>query len=77
MQHRDMIQRHGQFVNAQAAHVRIAAVERRIQMNTGEPTSAVTTPMGSSPGDTAVRARVSARTRKPAPISSDSGSTRR
>ena len=73
----DPVQFHGELVDTDRAHVRTAAVERRIQTNTGEPTSAVTTPMGSSAGDTTVRARVSARTRNPPPASSDSGSTRR
>ena len=77
VQHRNMVEFHAEVVDTQGTHVRTAAVERRIQMNTGEPTRAVTTPMGSSAGDTTVRARVSARTRKPAPTSSDSGSTRR
>src|SRR5579859_3481988 len=73
----DPVQVHAELVDRDRAHVRTAVVDLRIQTNTGEPTSAVTTPMGSSAGETTVRARVSARTRKPAPDSSDSGSTRR
>ena len=55
---------------------RAPCVDRRIQTNAGAPTTAVTTPIGSSAGDSTVRASVSASTRKPPP-SSDSGSTLR
>src|SRR5262249_36470118 len=41
----------------------------------GAPKNAVTTPMGSSAGASAVRAITSAKTRKPAPTSRESGST--
>ena len=43
----------------------------------GAPKNAVTTPIGSSAGESAVRAITSASTRKPAPISTDSGSSSR
>jgi len=43
----------------------------------GAPKNAVTTPIGSSAGDSAVRAITSARTRKPAPKSTDSGNSNR
>ena len=43
----------------------------------GAPKNAVTTPIGSSPGDSAVRAITSASTRKPPPTSTDSGSSSR
>ncbi len=76
-QHRDPVQVHGEILHGDGAHVRIALVERRIQTNTGEPASAVTTPIGSSAGATTVRAAVSASTRKPAPQVSESGSTNR
>jgi hypothetical protein len=75
VQDRRPVQRDSQVTHRQRAHVRTDLVDRRIQMNTGEPISAVTTPIGSSAGDRMVRASVSASTRKPAPPIRDSGST--
>ena len=49
----------------------------RTRRKNGAPIAAVTTPIGSSAGDIAVRATTSVRTRNAAPTSSDSGSSRR
>src|SRR5262249_47587087 len=75
VQHLGLVQGDAEVVDRQATHVSTAPVPRSTQMNAGAPTSAVTTPMGSSEGASTVRARVSASTRKPAPPSRDSGST--
>ncbi len=56
---------------------RIVRAERRTTAKNGAPKNAVTTPIGSSAGETMVRASTSARTRKPAPTTSDSGTTAR
>jgi hypothetical protein len=77
VQHRRPVQVHRQVSYRDRAHVRTDRVLRKIQTNAGEPTSAVTTPIGSSAGDRTVLASVSASTRNPAPVSSDSGSTSR
>src|SRR5581483_4942484 len=58
---------------AQLDH-RIVLAERRTTAKNGAPKNAVTTPIGSSSGDTTVRASTSARTRKPAPTTSESRS---
>src|SRR5262249_47537199 len=50
---------------------------RRTTAKNGAPRKAVTTPIGSSAGERTVRATTSARTRKPAPASSESGMTAR
>src|SRR5690606_7561727 len=57
------------------AHTPSRLVARRTAMKNGAPTNAVTTPIGSSAGASASRATRSARTRKAAPPSSESGST--
>jgi hypothetical protein len=51
--------------------------ERRTTAKNGAPRKAVITPIDSSAGDCTVRARTSARTRKPAPARSDRGMTAR
>src|SRR5205807_8008650 len=56
---------------------RIDLAVRRTTAKNGAPKNAVTTPIGSSPGDTTVRARTSASTRNPAPTTSDRGTTAR
>src|SRR5262249_8202577 len=58
------------------AHVKLRLVRRMIAKN-GAPKNAVTTPIGSSAGDMTLRAITSARMRKPAPPSSESGRIRR
>ncbi len=50
---------------------------QRMTANAGTPTSAVTTPAGSSCGAMAVRATASTQTRKMEPISADAGRSRR
>src|SRR5919197_1121656 len=53
---------------------------RLVRMTTaknGAPQKAVTTPIGSSAGDSAVRATTSASTRKPPPTTIDSGTSTR
>jgi hypothetical protein len=61
---------------AQLDH-RIVLAERSTTAKNGAPQNAVTTPIGSSAGDTIVRASTSASTRNPAPTTSDSGTTAR
>src|SRR4029077_3284703 len=60
----------------QGRHVKLRLV-RSTTAKKGAPKNAVTTPIGSSAGDMIVRARTSVSTRKPAPTSSDSGTTAR
>src|SRR5207249_1828457 len=59
---------------AQAAILRDV---RRTTAKNGAPKKAVTTPIGSSAGDSAVRAITSARTRNPAPTRTESGNSSR
>src|SRR6185312_6115271 len=56
---------------------RAAREVRRTIAKNGAPRNAVMTPIGSSAGERTVRATTSARTRKPAPASSESGMTAR
>ena len=56
---------------------RTALEVRRTIAKNGAPRKAVTTPMGSSAGERTVRATTSVRARKPAPASSESGTTAR
>ena len=55
----------------------LAFRRQRMTANAGTPTSAVTTPAGSSCGAMAVRATASTQTRKMEPISADAGRSRR
>src|SRR5208283_2064150 len=55
------------------AHTPTQGLRRRTIAKNGAPKNAVTTPSGSSAGDSTVRATTSASTRKAAPASSDSG----
>src|SRR5581483_1283351 len=64
-------------VDGQRAHVAILRAVRSTTAKNGAPKNAVTTPIGSSAGESAVRAITSVRTRKPAPTSTDSGSSSR
>ena len=61
---------------AQLDH-RIVLAVRRTTAKNGAPKNAVTTPIGSSAGESTVRASTSASTRKPAPTTSESGTTAR
>src|SRR5262249_23502238 len=66
------------------AHPQVACLDhaapfdvRRTTAKNGAPQNAVTTPIGSSAGESSVRASTSARTRKPAPATSERGTTAR
>src|SRR5581483_4968782 len=61
---------------AELDHLRPLDVRRTTAKN-GAPKNAVITPIGSSCGERTVRAITSVRTRKPAPTTSDSGTTAR
>src|SRR5205807_5866069 len=69
-------ERHGQIADFhRRAHMTILRVVLKTTAKKGAPKKAITTPIGSSDGDKTVRAIRSARTRKPAPTISDSGTT--
>src|SRR4029079_8302028 len=63
--------------DGQRAHAAILRDVRSTTAKNGAPKNAVTTPIGSSAGESAVRAITSARTRNPAPTSTESGSSNR
>jgi len=66
-----------QTLDRERTHVAILRDVRSTTAKNGAPKNAVTTPIGSSPGESAVRAITSARTRNPAPTSTESGSSNR
>ena len=59
-------------LEGERAHVKLLLVRSTTAKN-GAPKNAVTTPIGTSAGAISVRARTSARTRKPAPTRIESG----
>ena len=67
-------ERDGHAVERQRCHA-VRLVVRSTTAKNGAPKNAVTTPIGSSAGDITVRAITSAKTRKPAPTITDSGSS--
>src|SRR5262245_23164700 len=71
--HPGTAERDGDAVERERCHARARLVRRTTAKN-GAPKNAVTTPIGNSAGDTIVRAMMSAKTRKPAPTITDSGS---
>ena len=66
-----------QLSQRQRRHGPTLLLVRSTTAKNGAPKKAVTTPIGSSAGDTTVRASTSQRTRNPPPTSSDSGTTMR
>ena len=67
----------GHALQSQRRHAAIRLEVRRTTAKNGAPKNAVTTPIGISAGESAVRAITSARTRNPPPTSTESGSSSR
>ena len=75
VQHARAAELDAQVLEGQSTHGPTIRLVRRTIAKKGAPKNAVTTPIGSSAGDIAVRAITSAKTRKPAPTTIESGRT--